>query len=159
MEEVKILVASALVLVTSLAWNEAVRNFFAQQKALTRHGPWAYAVLVTAICIGILTVMNVGKGEEEGLLAVGRLKDTHAAGDATICLSLGGWSPQPNGRYALYYESESRFVGFIEAIDASTCTFDASALIGVDLEQGRYVWIKSAPTVKKKEKSIRRYMR
>ena len=48
------LIVTALSLVSALAWNSAFQNFFQHNKFLKRRGPWIYAIIISAITIGLI---------------------------------------------------------------------------------------------------------
>lgn len=43
------LISSALSLVTSLAWNEAIKDELKKYPSLKKYGNWAYAIIITII--------------------------------------------------------------------------------------------------------------
>ena len=151
MEDVRILIASSLVLVATLAWNEAFRNFFKRQKSLNRYGPWVYAVLVTVICTTLLSAVNLFADDDSTIML--RLERDYSAGDASLSLPKNEW--KVGSSYKLFYNSESNFVGVVTYTEG--CAFDATALIDVNMEKGRYVWLKKLSSSKKE--NIRRYVR
>ena len=48
------LIVTALSLVSALAWNSAFQNFFQHNKFLKHRGPWIYALIISAITIGLI---------------------------------------------------------------------------------------------------------
>jgi TRAP-type C4-dicarboxylate transport system permease small subunit len=52
-EQVSALITTAFGLVAALAWNSAIQEWFAAQETLRAGGPWVYAILVTAVAVGV----------------------------------------------------------------------------------------------------------
>ena len=50
-EKTSALLTAAFGLVAALAWNEAIKNWFASKPELSAYGPWVYAILVTVIAV------------------------------------------------------------------------------------------------------------
>jgi len=46
-------ILGALALVVALAWNEAFKLWFENDKSLQQNGPWVYALSVTGIAVGV----------------------------------------------------------------------------------------------------------
>jgi hypothetical protein len=67
-ETTKFLVGS-LSFVTALAWNEAFKNLFAQYPSLQAYGVWAYALLLTALTVGVLLLVAQLKQDKAKILA------------------------------------------------------------------------------------------
>ncbi len=51
--EVRTLILAALAFVTALAWNSAFQGLFESNKFLHTGGPWVYAVIISAVTIGL----------------------------------------------------------------------------------------------------------
>jgi hypothetical protein len=45
------IVTASLALVAGLAWNEAFKNWFKNNKDLQTLGPWVYAIVITVIAV------------------------------------------------------------------------------------------------------------
>ena len=52
------IVTASLSLVAGLAWNEAFKNLFKNNKHLQNVGPWVYAVVITVIAVIIILVLD-----------------------------------------------------------------------------------------------------
>lgn len=52
------IVTASLSLVAGLAWNEAFKNLFQNNKHLKNVGPWVYAVVITIIAVVIIILLD-----------------------------------------------------------------------------------------------------
>ena len=48
-------------LVIAIAWNSAFQNYFDNNEELKKHGPWAYAFIVTIIIMTTLSFLKTVK--------------------------------------------------------------------------------------------------
>jgi len=56
LDKIAALITAAFGLVAALAWNEAIKNWFAEQESLSSAGPWVYAIIITIIAV-IMTIL------------------------------------------------------------------------------------------------------
>ena len=51
-------IITALAFVVALAWRDAFKNFFQNNKYLNSYGPWIYAVVLTIIIVIIIIILE-----------------------------------------------------------------------------------------------------